>query len=38
MGVFLDFRNAFGTVDLEILLQKMHCLGIRGNVYALMAS
>ena len=33
-----DFRKAFDTVHHESLLQKLHCLGIRGNVYALMAS
>ena len=38
MGVFLDFCKAFNTVDHEISLQKLHCLGIRGNAYALMAS
>ena len=38
MGVFLDFRKAFETVDHEILLTKMHSLSVRGNVYALMAS
>ena len=38
MGVFLNFRKAFDTVYLEILLKKLHSLGVRGNVYALMAS
>ena len=38
MGIFLDFRKTFDTVDHEISLQKLHCLGIHGNVYALMAS
>ena len=38
MGVFFDFREAFHTVDQEILLQKLHSLGVRRNVYALMAS
>jgi hypothetical protein len=30
VGVFLDFRKAFDTVDHGILLQKMYKLGIRG--------
>ena len=38
MGVSLDFRKAFGTVEHEISLKKLHSLDVRGNVYALMAS
>ena len=38
MGVLLHFRKASDTVDHEIFLQKLHCSGIRENVYALMAS
>ena len=38
MGVFLDFRKAFDSVDHKISLQKLHSLGARGNVHALMAS
>ena len=38
MGFFLDFRKAFDTLDHEVLHQKLHNLGVRGNVYALMAS
>ena len=38
MGVFLDFCKAFDTVGHEFLLQKLHSLGIHGNVHALIAS
>ena len=38
MGAFLDFRKTFDTVDHETLLQKLYTSGVRGNVFALMAS
>ena len=33
MGLFLDFRKAFDTVNHQILLKKMYKYGIRGVVY-----
>ena len=32
VGLFLDFKKAFDTVDHDLLLQKMNIYGIRGNV------
>ena len=34
MGVFLDFKKAFDTVDHIILLRKLQLYVIRGNIHA----
>ena len=38
LGVFIDLKKAFDTVDHEILLQKMEHCGIRGVAQVLMRS
>ena len=37
-GIFIDLTKAFDTVDHNILLQKMHNYGIRGNIHNLFKS
>ena len=32
IGVFLDLKKVFGTIDHTILLDKMHAYGTRGNI------
>ena len=31
LGIFIDFRNTFDTVNHDILLEKRECYGIRGH-------
>lgn len=38
IGVFLDIKNAFGTVNLDLLIRKLHYAGIRDNIIKLIKS
>ena len=37
-GIFLDFSKAFDTINHNILLEKIHCYGIRGLPHAWFSS
>lgn len=36
--IYLDLKKAFDTVNIEILLRKLHHIGIRGNLYNILRS
>ena len=35
-GVYLDIRKAFDSISHQILLNKLHKIGIRGNIHCLL--
>ena len=37
-GVYLDIRKAFDSISHQILLDKLHKIGIRGNIHSLLKS
>ena len=37
-GVYLDIRKAFDSISYQIFLDKLHKIGIRGNVHCLLKS
>ena len=37
-GVYLDIRKAFDSISHQILLDKLHKIGIRGNIHCLLKS
>jgi len=38
IGVFIDIKKAFDTVNLDLLIRKLHYAGIRGNILKLIKS
>ena len=38
LGLFLDLKKAFDTVNINILLSKLHFLGIRGDMLSIIKS
>ena len=36
--IFLDFQKAFDTIDHDILMKKLYCMGFRGKIYNMIKS